>query len=86
LDQRLKIAAPTPGDTFICLNGSAIVQTRVNRAEGISWFLNGKLIPGHISPNLTLPAGEYELRCVDQTGQSSSVVFAVLGAGESDAP
>ncbi|MBL7186097.1 MAG: penicillin-binding protein 1C [Phycisphaerae bacterium] len=86
LDQCLKIAAPTPRDTFICLNGSAIVQTRVNRTEGISWFLNGRLIPSDISSNLTLSAGEYELRCVDQAGQSSSVAFAVLGAEVSDVP
>ena len=80
LDRCLKIAAPTPGDTFICLNGSAIVQTRVNCTEGVSWFLNGKLIQIDTAKSLTLPAGEYELRCVDQTGQSSSVAFAVLAA------
>jgi len=86
LQQRLKITSPTPGDTFICLDGSAIVQTRINRADGISWFLNGRFIPADTAHSLTLCAGEYELRCVDKSGQSSSVLFAVLGSGESDLP
>ena len=81
LNQRLRITEPTAGETFVCLNGSAIVHTQANRTEGITWFLNGKLTRIAKTRNLTLPAGKYELRCVDQAGQSSSVAFAVLGSG-----
>ena len=86
LNQRLRITEPAAGETFICLNGSAIVHTQTNRAEGITWFLNGKLTRIDAIKNLTLPAGQYELRCVDQAGQSSSVNFAVIGAEVADAP
>ncbi|MBN2315387.1 MAG: penicillin-binding protein 1C [Sedimentisphaerales bacterium] len=78
LNQRLKIIAPSPGDTFICLNGSAIIHTRANHTEGVSWFLNDRLIQIDTSRKLALPVGEYELRCVDQSGQSSCVSFAIL--------
>jgi penicillin-binding protein 1C len=81
LNQRLKIITPTPGDTFICIDGSAIIRTRANHTKGVSWFLNGKLIQDDTAQNLSLPPGEYEVRCVDQSGQSSSVIFAVLPSG-----
>ncbi|MHC4581700.1 MAG: penicillin-binding protein 1C [Planctomycetota bacterium] len=78
LGQRLRITEPAAGETFVCLNGSAIVHTQANRAEGITWFLNGKLTRIDKTRNLTLCPGKYELRCVDQAGQSSSINFAVL--------
>jgi penicillin-binding protein 1C len=81
LNQCLKIIAPSPGDTFICLNGLAIIHIRINRTKEISWFLNGKLIQIDTSQKLALPVGEYELRSVDQSGQSSSVSFAILPSG-----
>lgn len=80
-NQRLKIISPTPGDTFVCINGSVIIHTRANYTQGISWFLNGKLIQIDVSQKLTLLTGEYELRCVDQSGQSSSAFFSVLPSG-----
>jgi membrane carboxypeptidase/penicillin-binding protein PbpC len=78
LGRNLRITAPSDGDIFICQNGSAVVHTSVNRTEGISWFLNGKLAQDNVVSRLVLTPGKYTLRCVDKTGQSSSVTFSVL--------
>ncbi len=83
LGGNLKITAPSNGDVFICQDGSAVVHTSVNRKEGISWFLNGKLVQDNIVSRLVLIPGKYILRCVDQTGLSSSVTFTVLSADAS---
>lgn len=86
LAQNLKITSPNSGDTFISYNGSAIVHTSANRREGISWFLNGKLIENEIASRLTLTSGKYELLCVDKDGQSSKTDFLVLNNYFSDKP
>lgn len=83
LGRNLRLTAPSHGDMFICQDDSAVVHTSVNRTEGISWFLNGKLVQDNAVSRLVLPPGEYTLRCVDQIGQSSSVTFSVLLADAS---
>ncbi len=83
LGGNLRITAPSDGDVFICQDGSAVVHTSVNRTEGISWFLNGKLSQSNVVSRLVLTPGKYTLRCVDKTGQSSSVTFSVLSADAS---
>jgi len=78
LGPNLRITAPSQGDIFICRDDSAVVHTSVNRTEGISWFLNGKLVRDDPVSRFVLTPGEYTLRCVDKKGQSSSVTFSVL--------
>ncbi len=84
LAQALNITSPACGDTFICYNGSTVIRTSANRTEETSWFLNGKLLDKDMASRLTLPAGEYELLCIDNTGQSSRVDFTVLNAETAD--
>ena len=79
LAQELRITSPSSNETFVCFNDSAIVRTSVNRNEGLSWFLNGRLIENEKASRLILSAGEYELLCIDEAGKSSKVTFAVLG-------
>lgn len=83
LGGNLRITTPSDGDIFICQDDSAVVHTSVNRTEGISWFLNGKLAQNNEVSRLVLTPGEYTLHCVDKTGQSSSVTFSVLPADAS---
>jgi len=83
LARNLRLTAPSNGDIFICRDDSTVVHTSVNRTEGISWFLNGKLVQNDAASRLVLPPGEYTLRCVDRTGQSSNVAFSVLPADAS---
>ncbi len=82
----LKITSPNSGETFISYNGSAVVHTSANRKEGISWFLNGKLIANDIVSRLSLSVGKYELLCIDQDGNSSRTDFLVLNNFISNKP
>jgi penicillin-binding protein 1C len=86
LAQDLKITSPDSGETFISYNGTAIVHTSANHKEGISWFLNGKLIANDIASRLSLSAGKYELLCIDQNGHSSKTDFLVLNNYFSNKP
>ena len=55
-------------------------MTRRGRAAGpdnLNWFLNGEFLPSDQAHRLTLSLGSYELRCVDNTGNASTVKFAV---------
>jgi len=73
----LRITTPGIDETFIAVNGSAIVRAQANRDDANSWFLNGKLEGSGRAQRLVLAPGYYELRCVDQRGSSSRVTFAV---------
>jgi len=77
LASKPRILAPSAGDTFIAVTGKALVRPRTNRPEGLTWFLNGRLLPADRAGRLELPPGSYELRCVDPAGQSSAVRFTV---------
>jgi len=72
-----KILSPSDSATFLAMDGSATIRPRANRADGLSWFLNGALLPSGRAGRLVLSAGRYELRCVDAEGNASAVRFAV---------
>ena len=77
LADALTITAPENGAVFIAVNGEAIVRPGANRAEGVSWFLNGRLIDGDDIERLVLQTGKYDLRCADQAGGFAGVRFIV---------
>lgn len=77
LVEDLRITTPGIDETFIAVNGSAIVRARANRDDANLWFLNGKLEGSGQARRLVLTPGSYELRCVDQRGSSSTVIFTV---------
>lgn len=76
--QDLEITAPNSGDEFICFDDEVVIHPAANRSVRLTWFLNGRLVDDRKVASLVLPPGYYELRCLDATGQSSSVDFAVL--------
>jgi penicillin-binding protein 1C len=80
MNQSLRITSPRNDDIFISLNGRVVVHPSTNRQDRLSWFLNGKLVDNESVARLVLTPGYYELHCIDQVGQSSSVSFAVLPA------
>ncbi|MHC4111846.1 MAG: penicillin-binding protein 1C [Planctomycetota bacterium] len=80
VNQSLRIITPGNGDTFVSLSGKTVIHPSANRRDRITWFLNGKLVDNESVARLVLTPGDYELHCIDQTGQSSSVSFAVLPA------
>jgi penicillin-binding protein 1C len=75
----LRITSPSRGDVFLSQVGPVVIHPVTNRPEGIRWFLNGRLLVDNGRPRLELNPGRYELRCVDQQGQSNAVEFAVQG-------
>ena len=81
LDDTLHITAPGNGETFIAVRGNSIVHPRSNQDGRHMWFLNDGLLDNDQWGRLVLPPGRYELRCVNSTGQSSSVWFIVRGPG-----
>lgn len=72
-----KILAPSAGDTFVAVTGKAIVRPRANHSNGLTWFLNGRLLTPTHAQRLELPPGTYDLRCVDDAGQASAIRFTV---------
>jgi len=78
--QSIRITSPGSGDTFISLDGKAVIHPSANRPDGLLWFLNGRLLEDNRTARLSLSPGHYELRCIDPKGQSSSVSFTVVGA------
>ncbi|HUU43375.1 MAG TPA: hypothetical protein VMX57_06320, partial [Planctomycetota bacterium] len=77
----LDITSPSPDDTFLALDDTAVIRPRVNRPEGThAWFLNGRLVAPERAGRLELAPGRYELRCVAPDGQWSSVRFTVVSA------
>jgi len=77
LAEDLCIVSPGMNETFIAVGGTAIVTASANRDRDNRWFLNGKLDGGGVSRRFVLPAGAYELRCVDREGVSSTIRFTV---------
>lgn len=77
LAEDLWITSPNAGETFIACGETAVVNAFANRDQGNQWFLNGRLQGGGPAQRLALPPGEYELRCIDRRGASSSVRFMV---------
>jgi penicillin-binding protein 1C len=80
MNQSLRITSPGNGDIFISLNGKVVIHPSANRQDRLSWFLNGKLVDNKSVARLVLTPGYYEIHCIDQVGQSSSVSFTVLPA------
>lgn len=85
LSEDLRITTPGAGETFIAVNGSAVVLAQANRDDAVraglkpapAWFLNGKLEGEGQTRRLVLTPGIYELRCVSQQGSSSTVTVTV---------
>ncbi|MEN6663035.1 MAG: penicillin-binding protein 1C [Phycisphaerae bacterium] len=71
------IVYPAQDATFIALGGRAVINVQANQARELHWFLDSRLLPQRQAPRLTLPAGQYELRCVTADGQASAVRFRV---------
>lgn len=80
VNQSLRITTPGNGDTFVSLSGKTVIRPLTNRRDRLTWFLNGKLVDNESAARLVLTPGYYKLHCIDQTGQSSSVSFAVIPA------
>lgn len=77
LVEDLRIVSPGTNETFLAVGGTAIVNASANRDRDNRWFLNGRLDGGGVSRRFVLPAGSYELRCVDREGASSTIRFTV---------
>ena len=71
------IVYPAQGATFVAMGGQAVINVRANQGPELHWFLDSQLLPQRQAPRLTLPAGQYELRCVSNDGQASAVRFRV---------
>ena len=79
----LRITAPSDGSTFLAIGAQALIRpdavadgVRAN-AGRLTWFLNGRLMPAEQVERLSLPRGQYELRCADSAGHVSAVRFHV---------
>ena len=72
-----KISEPRNGDTFVSINGTTVIRPSNNSQSDLMWFLNGKLLDNITTTRLVLTPGYYELHCMNKTGQSSTVYFAV---------
>ncbi|MBA7614772.1 hypothetical protein ES703_22042 [subsurface metagenome] len=90
VNQTLRIITPGNGDTFVSLGGKTVIHPLTNRPPPFcfakakqwggnppTWFLNGKLVENESVARLVLTPGYYQLHCIDQTGESHSVRFAV---------
>ena len=75
INETLQITMPQNGETFISLNGKTIIRLAANCQRDLIWFLNGKAVD--TISRLELTTGNYELHCIDQTGQYSTVTFSV---------
>jgi len=75
INETLHIIMPQNGETFIPLNGKTIIHPAANHQCNLIWFLNGKVIDA--VNRLELTTGNYELHCIDQTGQYATVWFTV---------
>lgn len=78
VSERLRITSPNAGDIFACCPDQAVVHAAANKAEQLTWFVNGQLIARTSALRLTLSPGRYELRCLDSAGQSTVAVFTVV--------
>jgi penicillin-binding protein 1C len=77
----IRITSPSDGETFVALEGRAIVRPRANLEGDLRWFLNGRVLEAGEAARLDLAPGRYELRCTPTEGVTSSAVrFVVLTA------
>ncbi|MCU0724762.1 MAG: penicillin-binding protein 1C [Planctomycetes bacterium] len=72
-----RIVAPSSGMVFAAPGGTATVLVAAEPAAGLTWFLNGALLPGAAPAPLRLPPGRYELRAVTPAGQNAAVHFTI---------
>ncbi|GMU24114.1 MAG: hypothetical protein AMXMBFR13_41910 [Phycisphaerae bacterium] len=82
----VRILSPAAGATYVAMEDGAIVHPRANRNEGLTWFLNGKLLEPTQANRLVLPPGAHTLRCVDANGESAAVSFTVRTQPQPAAP
>jgi penicillin-binding protein 1C len=78
LEGPLRILGPRDGARFVALAGGTIIRPRANREDGLTWFLNGRMLARDGCGRLTLPPGRFELRCVARDGPVAVSRFDVL--------
>ncbi len=76
IDEKLHILFPENGDVFIAYHGKMQIYPKANQTAPLHWFLNGVLLENTEWP-VEVPAGQYQLRCVNQQGNSSESTFYV---------
>jgi len=74
----LRILSPRDGSRFIALSGQTVIRPRANRDGNLTWFLNGRVLSADQLTRLTLPPGQFELRCTAGDGPAAAARFAVL--------
>ena len=74
----LQILTPRNGARFVALGGQTVIRPRANRDAGLTWFLNGRLLPPDQANRLTLPPGQFELRCTTPAGPATATRFTIL--------
>lgn len=75
IDDKLHILFPDNGDVFIAYNGKMQIYPKANQTALLYWFLNGDLL--NTEWPVEVSAGQYQLRCVNQQGNSSESTFYV---------
>ena len=73
----VKIIRPAANDTYMAVQGKAIIQPAIAPRCEVSWFLNGRFLSTSLAEKLELDPGRYELRCVSAGGQTVAVNFNV---------
>ena len=77
-DNRLAIARPDDGATYIAEDGSFTLRPRLRDPKPVTWFLDGERVGrAPLQDGLVLEAGVHRLRCVDRAGRSRAVRIAV---------
>jgi len=76
IDKQLHIISPENGEVFIAYDGKVRIYPKTNQASPLYWFLNGTMQNAAEWP-LELSAGHYQLRCMNQQGDTSAVTFSV---------
>ena len=64
----IRITRPSDGETFLALDGRAVIRPRANLEGDLRWFLNGRLLEAAAAARLDLAPGRYELRCTPADG------------------
>lgn len=77
LSGTLAILWPTDGAAFRAIGATAAVHSLANSNRPLEWFLNGSAIDAESAKRLLLKPGDYQLRCVDDRGNASTVNFSV---------
>lgn len=73
----LAILSPRNDSAFLAWNGSTVIHPSATSLEAITWFHNGRVLPGDEVARLIVPRGSHELRAVAASGQSAVVRFTV---------